>query len=157
SQQMTICPTNNMQRSVEFLALIVFTVQAHAQAPRSQLSGQARQLEATLKTSPNDTAARGALLDYYFLAKVDPAGGIPARRRHILWLIENLPADKLTGGPSATIDAAGHHLADPQGFKLASNAWRAQISKRDISAAALVNAAYFFKLSDKGLTISLLE
>src|SRR5881396_1717928 len=82
---------------------------------------------------------------------------IPARRRHILWLIENTPADKLAGSPAATIDAAGHRLADPQGFRLASNAWRAQTARPGIDTAALVNAAYFFKLSDKGFTISLLE
>ena len=123
-----------MQRPPEFLVLIVFAIQAHAQATRPQLSAQARQFEAALRNNPNDTAARGALLEYYFLARVDPAVAIPARRRHILWLIEHRPADKLAGSPSATLDAAGHPLADPRGFKLASDAWQAQISKRDISA-----------------------
>src|SRR6266567_2823901 len=143
-----------MRRLLGFLALIVCA----AQAPRPHLSAaQAQQFESALRSNPKDRAARTALLDYYFNTRQDPAVAIPARRRHILWLIENTPADDLAGGPAATIDAAGHSLADPHGFKQASEAWRAQTAKQDVAAKALVNAAYFFKLSNKELTIRLLE
>jgi hypothetical protein len=130
-----------------------------AQAQRPQMAaGQAQQLETVLKSNPDDRAARSALLDYYFLnASLAPAVALPARRRHILWLIENMPADELAGGPSATIDPTGHRLADPQGFALAGAAWRQQTSKPGASAATLANAAYFFKLSDKPFTVALLE
>src|SRR6185295_18245223 len=109
-----------MRRLFGFVVLIVFGAQALAQARRPQPSAaQAEQLEATLKTNPQDSAARGALLDYYFLnSALNPADAIPARRRHILWLIQNAPASELAGLPAASIDAAGHRLADPQGFKL---------------------------------------
>jgi hypothetical protein len=112
-----------MLRRLGFFALIVFAGLAGAQAPRRQLSAaQAQQLEAALQSNPNDRAARSALLDYYFInSRLDPAEAIPARRRHILWLIENTPGDRLAGSPAATIDAAGHRLADPQGFRLASS------------------------------------
>ena len=138
--------------------LIAFALNADGQA-RPQISAvQAQQCEATLKSNPQDRAARKALLDYYFLnASLNAAVAIPARRRHILWLIENTPADEMAGTSAATIDAAGHRLADPQGFKLASDAWRMQTAKPDASAGVLANAAYFFKLSDKPFTISLLE
>lgn len=63
----------------------------------------------------------------------------------------------MAGSPAATIDPAGHRLADAQGFKLASDAWRTRTARADSNAAALANAAYFFKLSDKAFTISLLE
>ena len=141
------------------MAFIAGGAHTEAQTPRPQVSAApAQQFEATLKTNPRDHAARSALLDYYFLnSTVSPAVAIPARRRHILWLIENTPGDELAGTSAATIDAAGHRLADPQGFKLASDAWRAQTAKPDVSAAALVNAAYFFRLSDKAFTINLLE
>ena len=130
--------------------MIAFAIQVHAQSPQ--------QLETALQANPADRVARKALLDYYFLNSVVPASvAIPARRRHILWLIENTPADELAGTSAATIDASGHRLADPQGFKLASDAWRTQTAKPDASAAVLANAAYFFKLSDKPFTISLLE
>lgn len=139
-------------------ALVLFAVHSEAHAQRLQtFDGDAARFEAALKSNPHDRAARKALLDYYFLGGAEPAVAIPARRRHILWLIENTPDDELAGGPSATIDAAGHSLADPQGFKLASAAWRAQVALPDVKPAALVNASYFFKTDDKAFTISLLE
>ena len=148
-----------MRRLLVSLALILIAVRTEAQTPRPQISAaQAQQFETALRTNPQDRAARSALLNYYFLNSSLPAAvAIPARRRHILWLIENTPSDELAGTSAATIDAAGHRLADPQGFKLASAAWRAQTAKPDASAAVLANAAYFFKLSDKPFTISLLE
>jgi tetratricopeptide (TPR) repeat protein len=115
-------------------------------------------LEATLKIDPGDRQARGALLDYYFLnTRVDATTAIAARRRHILWLIKNTPWDELAGGPAATIDAGGHRLADPKGFKLASDAWWVQATKPDAHVATLVNAAYFYKLADNESSIELLE
>lgn len=141
------------------IALFLAVGQAGAQVPQPQLSAaQAQQFEAALTTNPRDREVRSALLSYYFLnSRLDPSQAIPARRRHILWLIENAPADPLAGSPAATIDAAGHRLADPQGFQLASEAWRARTARPEVNAAALANAAYFFKLSDKAFTISLLE
>ena len=130
-----------------------------AQDPRGQISAQeAAQLEAALKTDPGNREARGALLDYYFLnARVNAASAIAARRRHILWLIENAPWDELAGGPSATIDASGHRLADPAGLALASEAWWAQAVQPAARVATLIHAAYFLKLSDKEAAIELLE
>lgn len=141
------------------LVFITLAAQAFAQAPRPHVSAaQAQQLEAALKGNPNDKAARKALLNYYFVdTALKPAEAIAARRRHILWVIGNAPGDDMAGGPEATIDAAGHYLADPEGFKLASAAWRAQAAKPDIGVPALMNAANFFKLSDKEFTIKLLE
>jgi hypothetical protein len=139
-----------MKRLILPLALFILAARTDAQTPQ--------QFEATLRSNPKDRGARKALLDYYFLnSSLSAAVAIPARRRHILWLIENTPSDELAGTSAATIDAAGHRLADPQGFKLASDAWRVQTAKPDASAATLANAAYFFKLSDKAFTISLLE
>ncbi len=148
-----------MHRFLVFSVLAVLAVGTEGQTQRPQLSAaQARQFETALQTNPADRAARSALLNYYFLnSALAPAVAIPARRRHILWLIENTPSDELAGTSAATIDAAGHRLADPQGFKLASAAWRRQTAKPGVTAAALANAAFFFKLSDKPFTIRLLE
>jgi hypothetical protein len=152
-----------MARSLRILALAFFAIRADAQPPGTQaiprgLSvADAAQFEATLRTNANDRNARRALVDYYYLGGVNPADAIPARRRHIVWFIENAPADPVLRGSAATIDPAGHALADPLGFQRASAAWRTQTAKPDVSADALVNAAHFFKLSDKDFTISLLE
>jgi hypothetical protein len=107
-----------MNRLLACMALVLFSAQVEAQAPRPQVSAaQAQQFEGALKSNPKDRAARKALLDYYFLnSALAPAVAIPARRRHILWLIENTPSDELAGTSAATIDAAGHRLADPEGF-----------------------------------------
>lgn len=119
---------------------------------------QAARFEAALKSDPLNREARGALLDYYFLnPKLDAATAIAARRRHILWLIENAPWDEMAGRPAATIDAKGHRLADPRGFELASEAWWAQAVKPDAHVATLVNAAFFLKLAEKESSIELLE
>ena len=147
-----------MRCSAGIFALLVCAAQVWAQARRPKLpAAQVPQLEAALKANPNDRAARRALLAYYYNARVDPAAAVPARRRLILWLIENAPGDELAGGPLATIDLAGHSLADPAGFELASDAWRAQAAKPHVTAATLTNAAYFFKLYDKQFTIRLLK
>ena len=142
-----------------FGCLIAVALEIGAQDPRGQISAQeAARLEAAIKIDPANREARGALLDYYFLnRRVDAATAFAARRRHILWLIENSPQDELAGGPPATIDASGHGLADPRGFELASDAWWAQAMKPDARVATLVNAAYFFKLADKEASIELLE
>src|SRR5580698_74577 len=138
---------------------LVITLAVEAQDQRGQITTQeAAKLEATLKADPANREARGVLLDYYFLnTKVNAASAIAARRRHILWLIANTPWDELAGGPSATIDSSDHRLADPAGFKQASDAWWEQAIKPDARAATLVNAAYFYKLADKEASIELLE
>jgi hypothetical protein len=119
---------------------------------------EAQHLEAGLKANPGNAAARASLLAYYFATgSANPAVAIPARRKHLLWMIENAPADVSLVGSPATIDASGHALADATGFQQASAAWRQQVEKADVAAQALVNAAMFFKLSDKSLTIRLLE
>lgn len=148
-----------MRHLIGIAVLAAVSTQAVAQARRpSPSAAQVEQYEAALRASPNDAEARQALLDYYFRTPgLDPAAAIAARRRHILWVIENAPASDLAGLPAATIDAAGHRLADPQGFKLASDAWRAQAARRDISAMGLANAARFFKLSDKEFALRLLD
>lgn len=139
-------------------SLIAFSGLCQAQRPRVRMSpADVERMESALKANPRDRAARSSLLDYYFLGNVDPAVAIPARRRLILWLIENTPEDELAGSPAATIDPAGHALADARGFQLASQAWRAQAAKPDVKPATLLHAAYFLKTDDKASSIDLLQ
>jgi len=149
-----------MPRFPVYLALVVFATQAWAQTGRQQsISAEdAQQFEDSLKRNPNDGEARGALLTYYFGAqKLDRAAVIEARRRHILWFIENAPGDDLAGSPAASIDASGQPLADPEGYQLASAAWHTRVARKETSARELANAASFFKLSDREFSIDLLE
>jgi hypothetical protein len=138
--------------------MLLAQTESTAQGPPNLSSSETERLETALQRNPNDAAARSRLLDHYYLDKsVAPKDAIAARRRHILWLIENAPEGELAGSPQATIDASGYSLADPQGYKLAAEAWRAQAEKTDAKAAVLVNAAYFFKTDDREYTVSLLR
>jgi hypothetical protein len=112
----------------------------------------AEALEATLRTDPNDLAARAKLLGFYFRQSgrtVARDVAIEARRGHILWLIENRPASAVLGLSEATIDKAGHALADPAGFAQVAAAWTEQATRKSGEARVLGNAARFFLLSDK--------
>jgi hypothetical protein len=57
----------------------------------------------------------------------------------------------------ATIDRAGHALADPSGYAQASALWLEQARRHETSAAALRHAAKFFQLSDKERAVALLR
>ena len=141
------------------LGLIALALsESKAQPPPGLSFAEAQRLEQAVERNPNDTAARSRLLDHYYLDKsVDPKDAIAARRRHILWLIENAPESDLAGTSQATIDRAGYYLADAEGYKLASQAWRAQMEKPDTKSAALVNGAFFFKTEDRDYCVHLLQ
>ena len=84
---------------------------------------EAENIESLLRNKPDDLAVRTRLLGFYFrgAARVYPREvTIEARRRHILWLIENSPDSEASALSEATIDAKGHALADPAGFEQAS-------------------------------------
>ena len=150
---------SRMPRWLATIALALLAqAESQAQRPPALSPEEARRLETAVQQNPNDTAARSKLLDHYYLDRtVDPTEAIAARRRHILWLIENAPENALAGTSPATIDPSGYSLADAQGYKLASEAWRRQAAKSDVKPAVLMNAAFFFKTLDKQYTVSLLE
>jgi len=114
----------------------------------------ADRLEETLKTRPDDMAARVQILGYYFgpaLRQQGPDSTIQARRRNILWVIRNHPEWEIAGMPQATIDRSGHPLADDEGYGQARAAWLEQIETHKQSPAVMSNAFYFFHLTDKEL------
>ena len=132
-----------------FAALALCSWQAFAAPSSSRISEtRAHQLEQVLQDNPNDRLARGTLLEYYLHCRAN-TDAIAARRKHILWFINNAPGDAVAGSPAAMIEPAGTALADPEGYKLASAAWRAQAAKPDATASVLINAANFFRLNDK--------
>lgn len=121
---------------------------------------EAEKLEAHLAGRPDDLDTRTRLLGFYFRAayKIDgPAATIAARRRHILWLIEHRPAAEAAGLPQATIDPAGHGLADEQGYVQAAKLWIEQAQRHGSDAAVLGNAARFFRLPDKARSEAFLK
>jgi len=123
--------------------------------------GDAEGLESLLNNSPDDIAARIKVLGFYFRGAAMTFLGhdatVEARRRHILWLIEHHPESEATDLSEATIDPAGHSLADPIGYEQASALWIEEARRHQESAAVLSHAAKFFQLSNKERAISLLR
>ena len=121
---------------------------------------EAEALEAALARNPDDLATRAKLLGFYFRGAVrlyGPETTIAARRRHILWLIEHHPGSEVAQLSEATIDAAGHALADKDGYEEAAKLWTQQAQRSGNDAAVLGNAARFFQLSDKEQAAALLK
>jgi hypothetical protein len=120
----------------------------------------AEEIESQLRNRPDDLAARTKLLGFYFggAMRLYPREiTIEARRRHILWLIENSPGSEASALSEATIDAKGHVLADPVGFEQASALWVEQARRHPTDVKVLSHAANFFRLSDKAHAVSLLR
>jgi len=95
----------------------------------------AEKLEATLRKKPNDRDARIELLSYYSTSPpgIDVQALKQARLGHILWLIENDPKEGLGLFQLVTgvyrLNCTGDNLADPEGFKRASDLWLEQVKK----------------------------
>jgi len=120
----------------------------------------AEKIEASLAGAPDDLQARTKLLGFYFRGAIRLYGAettIAHRRRHILWLIEHHPASEVAGLSEATIDAAGHSLADKEGYEQAAKLWIGVAQAQRSNTAVLGNAAKFFQLSDKERTAALLN
>lgn len=121
---------------------------------------QVEALEAALTGNPDDLATRTKLLGFYFRGAINVYGReatIAARRRHILWLIEHHPGSEVVGLSEATIDPAGHSLADNEGYEQAAKLWMLKAQLAGNRTAELGNAARFFRLADKERSAALLK
>jgi tetratricopeptide (TPR) repeat protein len=118
-----------------------------------KLSAQeAERLEQSLEREPEDLASRARLLAYYFSGSIKDRGAeakIAARRRHILWLVQHHPESELAGTSVASLDRSGHVLADAEGYEKARQLWIESASRADADSSVLLNAARFFRLSEK--------
>jgi hypothetical protein len=129
------------------------------QQGRQLSKANAKQLESALKSLPYDFPTRARLLGFYFhkgLPIFGRAATIEARRRHVLWLIENHPESSIAGLPEAIIDPDGHELADQEGYRQAKDLWLEQAEKKKADPAVRRNAATFLLLHDKAIADSLL-
>jgi tetratricopeptide (TPR) repeat protein len=141
-------------------ASIILATSLQAQTPSvGDVALKVQSLEAALEKSPNDRGTRVALIRLYLSssATLEPAKIIEARRKHILWLVNNSPQDPVFLSSAATIDAVSPPLADPDGFRTVSAAWRSHLALPNVSVVVLRNAAFFFRLADKALAIDLFE
>jgi hypothetical protein len=125
---------------------------------RQMSEANAKQLEAALASLPYHFPTRARLLGFYFhkgSATFGPAATIEARRRHILWLIENHPEAPLAGLPEALIEPSGNDLADEEGYGQAKALWLQQAETNTANPTVRENAAKFLQHHDTALAESL--
>jgi hypothetical protein len=103
-------------------------------------------MEAKLKSDPHDWSTRLSLLAYYSSSadlRTSKAQVVAARRRHILWVIENrATATDVFDMPELEMSNKGP-LADPGGVREAEQAWQRAIAAHAENNQVLLNAALF--------------
>jgi len=109
-------------------------------------------LESHVSRNPRDIDARTRLLGYYFLKGRQDTDAASAKRRHVLWLIENAPESEVAASPYAQI----HAFLDPEGYVQARDAWKQAIQESPDNLKILGNAAAFVQMQDRKLAEELL-
>lgn len=119
---------------------------------RSLCFKAAEPLEAALVKTPEDLVSRYRLLGYYYFNGADEIGvprTVEARRRHILWLIQNHPELEVVAYPEASLAPADSVLADPQGYAEGSRLWLEQVSKPGAREVVFFHGAVYHQVGDK--------
>ena len=109
-------------------------------------------LEERVEKYPDDVESRTKLLGYYFIKGRREAGTTSARRRHIVWLIENAPESEIIGLPYGQLSK----ILDPEGYDRARQAWLKTIEKSPENLSLLRNASSFLLLYDRKISEELL-
>ncbi len=123
---------------------------ALGQAPTSQ--SDMEKLEAKVAARPTDLGSRTLIVNYLRTPAVPVEKAIEARRRHILWFIRNVPDNGMLSTATLIILARNDRLADPEGYAQCAAAWREQLAKAQSKPDAYLNAAEFFKFSERDET-----
>lgn len=119
---------------------------------RSLNREQAAEQERQLKANPNDLVVRARLLGYYYNRSLQDAGKqatLQARRRHILWIIQQQPDSELASLGEALLVPTSHTLADREGYEQVKRLWLKQVNAWQDKPLVLLNAANFLQLHDK--------
>lgn len=117
-------------------------------------------MEAKLTANPQDWKVRLSLLGYYWSSadlRMSKPQIIAARRRQILWAIENRATESdIFDTPELHLGKSGP-LADPEGAKQAEQAWLKAITKHPENAQASLNAALFSAATDPAFSEQVLQ
>jgi hypothetical protein len=107
---------------------------------------EVKAMETKVKSDPHDWSTRLSLLAYYSSSadlRASKPQIVAARRRHILWVIENRPtATDIFDIAELQMNNKGS-LADPDGAKEAEQAWQRAITQHAQNNQVLLNAAMF--------------
>jgi tetratricopeptide (TPR) repeat protein len=121
-------------------------------------ANDAKELEATLVTNPDNLAAHQQLIEYYFEASVNSrtADLEEKREQHVFWLIEHHPESEFAGSPEAQIMPIGLS-GSTEGYQHGKQLWLEQAEKHPNSQRVLTNAGQFLSLFDRKIGEELLQ
>lgn len=115
--------------------------------------------EGAVAQKPDDQAARSELITSYY--DYGKNSGLPiarvleARRQHIAWMIMHHAEAAVLADYRSAIAPSGSYLADAQGYAEIGKLWREQIAAPGATAATIVNAASFFRISDRAAAFAM--
>ncbi len=117
-------------------------------------------MEGKLRTDPHDWSTRLSLLAYYSSSadlRMSNPEIVAARRRHILWAIENeSAATDIFDMPDLQMSNKGS-LADADGAKQAEKAWQLVVTKDPQNNQVLLNGALFSATIDPAFSERVLQ
>ena len=123
-------------------------------------SSEVKTMEEKLRLNPQDWSTRLSLLAYYSSSadlRMSKPDIVVARRRHVLWAIENKPtATDIFEMPDLQISNKGP-LGDSDGAKQAEEAWQTAITKDPQDNQALLNSALFCAAIDPAFSEGILR
>ena len=135
---------------VPLAALLLTSAAAQSPAPVNQYldtlsqgnrltAEEAQSVEDSLRANPEDLAARGTLIAYYFVNQ----GGV-AWSKHVFWLIEHHPESPIAGFNFASISRSASSLNDEADYAHAKDLWLKQTERHPKDAGVWANALRFF-------------
>jgi TonB family protein len=121
---------------------VITTIDVNFSLAEPMSAEAVEQAEQALRSNPEDLATRFNLIQHYATANS------PARRAHVLWLIEHHPEAGLHSAPEAMLFPAGFKLADPEGYEQAKRLWLNQTA-RTSDPLVIRHAALFLMIRDR--------
>jgi hypothetical protein len=137
---------------------------AQAQTVAPGIPGQisaddAKALEEALIANPENVAARGQLISYYFYDEINASHSPESeekREKQIFWLIEHRPELEVAGSAEAELFPEGP-TGSPEGYVRGKQLWLQQVDLHPDNQQILRNAAQFLSLTDGKIARELLE
>lgn len=130
-----------------------------ARSPQIGSSAYFAALEESVAQKPDDLAARSQIItSYYDYGKnsgLPMARVLEARRRHIAWMVMHHPEAAVLTDYRSAIVPRGSDLADAEGYASIGKLWQEQAAGPRATAATIVNAASFFRISDRATAFAL--
>src|SRR5262245_25540469 len=114
----------------------------HALASRGKKISEteAESFESGLTNTSNEIALHILLLGYYFRRALHFPSAEKDRRRHLLWIIENVPELEIAGQPEALLSP----FEGCETYEKAKTTWLKSLERNPDNIAVLENASNFF-------------